>query len=95
MSDSTGDLENHYLGDKAWNRFTDLAMKASPFLPTELVSACGGDQRLAAAVLLATGESALAWMDRKIPALGGRSASKCLESERLLRRLRSVLMRMP
>jgi Protein of unknown function (DUF2384) len=95
MSSSTDNLEHYYLGDKAWNRLADLAIHASLAPPAELIAACGGDERLAAVVYRAIGESALAWMDRTIPALGGLSPRQCLDSETLLRRLRSALMRIP
>lgn len=88
-------LEAYYPGDPAWEAFVDVfaeEWKRCAFAD-ELLSWCGGHRDIAMAVYGVMGEDARRWMETEIPALDELRPRECIASERLRKRLRSMLMR--
>lgn len=92
-----GDLEQFYSGDAAWSSFATLFVNdfSRCIYKDELKKALGGHEELAAVIYGSFGETALQWISQSVPALSGLSPLECLESEAGLKRLRTMLMRMP
>jgi hypothetical protein len=94
-------LEDEYSGDPAFDDFVKaLAGHVGAAFDSwrdreSLVRVCGGDAGLALAIFYVSGEWSLAWMDERVPALGGTSPRKCLTSSKGLARLKEALLRFP
>jgi hypothetical protein len=89
-------LEEHYPGDDAWANFVASTPEGFDRFAgaTALANALSGDRELAAVVYVHLGEQALAWVESPKGMLDGLSPAACLSDIVLLRRLRTMLMRM-
>jgi hypothetical protein len=90
-------LENYYSGDAIWNNLVKIFK--DDFLndiknKKDFLQKVKGDLDLAVVIYGKLGEYGYKWIDSKTPALGGLSPTQCLESEKLILRLRECLLRM-
>ena len=90
-------LEKYYPGDRSWEVFVQASRSqlGGDAPPHDLVRPLGGDSSIAEVVYAMERQMAIAWIDKKIPALDGLSPRECANSETLNLRLRTMLMRMP
>jgi hypothetical protein len=91
------ELEQYYPGDTAWSNFVsvfDVDWPTCRFQESLIENLCGQTD-IAKVVFALTGDEAVRWIHTPAPALDGLSAADCVASPRLVRRLRSMLMRMP
>jgi hypothetical protein len=88
-------LEEHYPGDEAWANFVASTPEGFERVAdaTALANALWGDRELAAVVYGHLGDQALAWVESPKEMLDGLSPAACLSDMALLRRLRTMLMR--
>ena len=89
-------LSKHYSGDAVWENLASLYMerwKECSF-KSELLNAVSGDQKLAATIYGALGNSAMKWLDKSVPALDGRTPRSCLATQDGELSLRECLIRM-
>jgi hypothetical protein len=90
-------LEDFYTGDNEFHQFavTCESEWAKCTDQDRLLSAVDGDLDLAITCHYHLGEGALEWLDSVVPALEGFTPRQCLKSEKLRRRLKECLWRMP
>ncbi|RKE56062.1 hypothetical protein [Sphingobacterium detergens] len=87
-------LEQYYPGDEEWTAFSTL-YRSMPQLAvlTELKNRFL-DESLVYVIVGIVGDAALAWAERKIPALDHLRPVDCVGNTGLERRLKTMLMRM-
>lgn len=92
-----GDLENYYPGDKDWYRFAILFVDnwTTCQFQNELLSALDYDEEIAMVIYGSVFQHALLWIDERVPALNNMTPRECMKTETGLKRLKTVLMRMP
>ena len=83
------ELEQYYPGDDAWRDFTAVFTNKPS---DELVQACNGDHDLAKVIDYYT--EGLNYLNCKVPALDKKTPKESLNDENLMRRLRTLIMRM-
>jgi hypothetical protein len=90
-------LESQFPGDKAWESYVEAVSPAwkDCSIQDELLSRVNGDLGLAKAIHWHLQRDALAWFERVLGALDEETPRRCTESETGVRRLKSMLMRMP
>lgn len=90
-------LENYYKGDDAWKAFVmnfeQNWLKCD--YQEELVRDLGGQEDIAVVIFATVNDKCRTWIHQPIPALDGLSPQECVKSQMLLKRLRTMLMRMP
>lgn len=92
-------LENYFSGDESWRMFVDLYREtwdACDF-QTELIEKLNMHIDIAIVIYgkMTQKNRILSWINTAIPALDELSPIDCLETEILLTRLKTMLMRMP
>jgi hypothetical protein len=93
----SSDLEDFFSGEGSWNKFVEAfngEWEKCPF-KNKLISALGGHEDIAKVVYSSVKEKSLEWINESVPALGNISPRECLVSERTVKRLKEMLMRMP
>lgn len=89
-------LERYYPGDDAWQTFARVFLEGEADEETQRrVEEIVGDKELAAVIAGLVLRDPIGWLDKEIPALGGRSPRECLENPGGKKRLKTMLMRMP
>jgi hypothetical protein len=90
-------LEEHYAGDEAWAAFVEALPDEwdQCTFKEELWLSLQGNVDLAKLIYFQARDTSLAYINKPVPALDGLSPIACLATPTLLRRLRSMLMRMP
>lgn len=87
-------LEKYYLGDDSWKQFSSMFNdKPNTQLTYELENIFK-NIALAKVIENIIGKSSLNWINKKIPALDNIRPIDCLNSPELLKRLKTMLMRM-
>ena len=83
------------MDESSWVNFAKLCeakFKQCTF-KKELLSQCGGDEKLAAVIYYQTQSNSLNWMNKSIPALGNKTPLKSVLTQPA--KLKSVLMSTP
>ena len=90
-------LEDHYCGDAAWNAFVEVMSSEwdSCEFKEELVRRLDGHLDIAKVVHAIVLEHSLSWLTKASPALDGSRPVDCLTTLDGIRRLKSMLMRIP
>lgn len=90
-------LETYYKGDEAWQVFVSAFEEhwEKCYFKEELIGALNGQEDIALVVYASVKDRWKSWIDQPIPALDGLSPHDCVKNQILLRRLRTMLMRMP
>lgn len=91
-------LEQYYSEDDNWTNFVDIAKEcfnAEDKFKKSLINALNGYSDIAIVVYYRLESDSLEWIQRKIPALDNLKPIECLQSEKLINRLKECLMRMP
>lgn len=89
-------LEYHYSGDQAWNHLLHLAESSwiNSELQKQLSISLDNHLDIAKVMYAILGDESIRWIYKKIPALDHLTPLECLESPRLIQRLKEALMRM-
>lgn len=91
-------LEKHYQGDESWNRFVNFYSNRDydQTLFERLLASLNGEKDLAIVILgKFRNEKCLEWINSRPNVLDGVTAIECLDDEKLVKRLRTALMRFP
>lgn len=93
----SSELEEFFSGENSWNKFVEVfnAEWGKCSFKKQLITALGGHEDIAKVVYSSVEEKALEWINESVPALGNISPRECLVSERTVKRLKEMLMRMP
>ncbi len=78
-----------------WRKFAELCKPgfAACTFSEQLIKACGNHEDIAWVVYRHNGDNSLKWMQRKIPALNGKTPASCIETHR--NELHQILMAVP
>lgn len=87
-------LEKYYPGDDPWKKFVEIH-KNDEEVPQKLVSNLNGHVDLAFVIFTKMGDQSLVWINTQLPALDGITPKNCLHQFSLIKRLKTMLMRMP
>lgn len=90
-------LEKYYKGGEAWSKFSSLFVDnwEKCKFKEELVKKFDGNVDIAMVVFASLGNEALRWSSEPVPALGNNSPIDCVSSVEKMKRLKTMLMRMP
>lgn len=87
-------LEKYYLGDDAWKNFYTLYENLPDTLHHNKLNELFNDITLVKVIEGKMGKTAMDWIARKIPALDNLRPIDCIDNTALLKRLKTMLMRM-
>jgi hypothetical protein len=86
-------LEKYY-DENNWKKFSELCKDYHSHNTEKLIEKLNMDIELSKVVDKVVGESAVDWINRKIPALNNITPIECIRNRRLKNRLKEMLMRM-
>ena len=91
------ELENYYPGDDAWYNFVQVfsGVWNDCDCQDEIIQKLNGQKDIAMVIYGINGNNWATWIDLPIPALDGVSPVECVVEPMLVKRLRTMLMRLP
>ena len=93
-------LEKYYAVDKTEESLAGLAHAYEKeweecSFKEELIAAVDGDLGIAIVIFGHLGGHALKWLETEVPALDGLTPKECMKTEKVIKRLKVCLTRMP
>lgn len=95
-SNNMNNLEQFFPGETEWLRYAYLFKNEwdKCIIKNEILENLEGHKDIAMVMYGYGGETTLRWINQKIPSLDNLSPKECLNDSLLLKRLKSMLMRM-
>lgn len=89
-------LENYYPGDSNWQSFVEICLKnwERCYFKNELINELNCFEDIAIVIFLRMGKNSLSWIKDEIPALEFLTPQQCTKDEKLVKRLKTALLRM-